>query len=280
MGNCLVTKLKGVVDNNNLLKLGEVRARTNDIVSNFYSSSLGIPDGVNEFVFEVLEGSALFYQDGGAKGVTRVVVSPGTGQVYLSEENPGNSVISLTSKYPIKHLNTSGVSWELDDFIHNGLVELYLTSSPATAKTLSEIVAAFPLLTKFGVYPHCKNVTGKISDLFPLKNQLTELCVNDNGQVEANFSDFAYFSLITDWSNANYNCVNITGTVESFAAVKRGLGVTTGSTTFRWLGSSGDVTFNNILVPNPGSSVDQVLSWTPTTITFNGETIQNSDIIH
>jgi hypothetical protein len=272
MKDCLVTKLKGVVDNDNLFKLGEIRCKTTSRAANFNSQTqFGIPDGVNEYTIEVLDGGALLFANGSTVGAKKVVISASdTNPCYMSEDNPGNSIVSIISKYPIKTVSSFALGFNPHDFDYNDLVGFNAEGPLLEDITIQEIVSKWPNLVKFSLSAYCRNVTGKVSDLFPLKDQLNWLNVNDNDDVEANFSDFAYFSLITDW-NANFNCKKIQGTVESFVEVKRNLGVTTGQSMFGWVGSNGDVTFNGQAIPSPHAG--QLLQWTANTITFDGVTI-------
>ena len=117
------------------------------------------------------------------------------------------------------------------------------------------------------------DISGNIDDIRHALPHLTDIALVHSSSIGG---DFKYLALLGfEFQGEAYIDTAITGSIEDFVAVKRGLGQTTGSRTFSWLGDGNRISFNGVYFTNKAS---YTLSWTATTITFDGVQINNNDV--
>lgn len=182
-----------------------------------------------------------------------------------------------------------------------GLSELHIANMKY-AGNISNDIKSLNLLRIFEANVASKNtsLTGNISVLQD-KQYLTGISLKNQAGITGNIGvlkgilpnirnidllntgisgDFKYLALLPSTiQDGNFQTAiqgnEITGSIEDFVAVKRGRGETTGSMSFAWLGDSGKISFQGVYFSNKAS---YSLSWTASTITFDGVEIQNSDV--
>lgn len=268
MGNCLIKKLKVSIDNENLPIFGEVvikvLAGTNFFSMKAKGDSNCIVTGENGVSFSSYGGSAY------------------TNPFQLTSELQGYNVIcqsngkkvTITDKYNLAPLISSnyaifGLVGVME--IVGGLTALTLPSNTNSVEIkLSTFIYTFEDIKKW-----CKNIN--------LKKVNFEGCPNLSGEISTlnSFSDLeniglSYCTKVTGnidslelpkISNIALASSGVGGTIEGLIAKQRAAGKTTGSISGNSAGW-GNVTFNGSTTNAKGA-----VSWTATTITMNGVTI-------
>lgn len=258
MENCLFTKLKGSVNNDQLLKLGELKVKIGE------ANYLGFAADDSQTI-SVVDGDLLF------NGQTTIQLT----NSYQSNVNiTGEGTVSIPNKYHLTifeanfkeqidleklryctklrniRLAESGVTYDLDDF--------NIESSVLITVTIENV----------------GRIKGSIRNL--LKYPLTTLRLNNSPKSfnENNFSVLGKFAECTSYG-ATVVGSGLTGSIEDFVTQKRlarankGLDVD-GSCTFTYLGDGGRITFQGTAITNVQNNT---ISWTANTITYNGTTI-------
>jgi hypothetical protein len=257
--NCLVTKLKAVVDNDNLLKLGELRLK---VVTTAANQEVGLVGSVFNDISVV----------GNTTEISPSNPSSYTGWIKIA--TPGTHILSIMNKYNLTKITCYGSALALvggfDDIKYiSGLDELNLGSEDIDAGiTDVALLANLPALSNIRIWD--KNMVGNISSLLNTHwNVITALCVKSS-YVEQGLWNLGYFKTLTTLNMGNTLRADIKGSIESFVTSKRETGETTGSFTQRYLGANRKVTWKSEVI---GNVENNNISWTATTITYNGETI-------
>lgn len=257
--DCLVTKLKASVNNDELLRLGiltvsfenvsdlelVVSAENDRVVSLETSEGLSIVSGANTMFPHVT----------------------GTGKLYIHDKynivQPGMNTLS---KYKWEDLKAC--SKVLRFIFRNNNISGFETLSQLTVFT------SLAILNISNTTDICIN--GDIKDICGLPIMRFNI---RNTNVIGNAAELGLLPLSTIEGIVN---TNINGSIEDMIAVRRGCrGETTGSITWNYpYTQSGNITFQGEKIPASleGSSV--ILSWTATTITFGSITINNDSIIN
>ena len=286
--NCLVTKLKSTVNDNSLLKVGEMfidiieqESPTNQ-TNRLYLNTGNIAD----LIIEVENGEANITLDenmasGWTNKITLVKNVFPSAPIFVRN---GNYRVKVSSKYNLSEIGR----WTSSIFQYAISVDTkYLKYSTNTVTIISRLsgnlanLKGCTQLTKLVAI--ASNVTGSLSDLAPL-TALTQLNLLNSVNVTGSLSDLAPLTALTQLSlTANSNVVGdikdirqpltimavhstqITGELIEFVKTQRSAGRTTGScSNGGWWGSN--ITFNGV---NPGGGT-QTLTWTENTITNNG----------
>lgn len=268
--NCLLTTYKATVDNPELKVLGE-------LVITFKNVS----DGVEIFHFKSV-GSTYIKVDKPVKYNNNEIVVETTkqqGEFYATEV--GDYTIKLNPKYKIIDFG-SNLSFEADlnDFQYCTINDFTITCNNTGKKEIN-----FPVV-KNSIYANLKNAIIKLEDVFRGgANRIQANClVGDIASVKdylpniiiLNFIKASY-GLYGDYKYLAYvnvglvSVVNtkIQGNIEDFVAVKRELGITSGSLSRSWAWTN-LIKFNGSPVT---TTENDTLSWDETTITVNGVTI-------
>ncbi len=256
--NCLVTKLIGVV-NDDLPKYGVLVAEFTDSVHSA-SASLGI---ISQSATKIKAVDSPLYSTGGTNLGYEVLV-PENQEVWVC---PSSGKVEIYGKYGIRKLVlarghfapvetidlkyctdlkelTSALSGELDNLSGLTVMEKLILQRNSADYSLTgnlESLAGMTELIQLNI-TLCKGLTGQLSSL----GNMTKL------------------------TSINLGDTNISGSIEDFVVAQRASGRTACETLHvSWIGSS-KVTFNGGTISNSGSSV---LSWTSSTITLGGTTI-------
>lgn len=288
--DCLVTKLKGVVNNNNLTKLDELEIEF--ITSGFFSVTC-FQD--NPIVVRANAQVLSFSENG--PFVDELVASeeheysPGSGYVIIYISNPSkvfvdqkyrNLLLAIDSNTKAK-LNVSYCS-RLNRFIISqpigNIGELPITLNTVEVGNYSSNCAGFALADS--VYNNLNNFSSftafdmSVEEIVEKFINVTSLQIyaSDDGKygVKGSFNLLGKLKYIT----VLYGTLT-EGTIEGFVENARkpveqgGAGRSTGSISYRYLGKSGGITFNGTPIIYDGT--DRTFSWTESTITCDGTTI-------
>ena len=267
MGNCLVTKLKGVVDNDNLPVFGELKLHVMKVNPNTQICVEGVP-------FENISVV------GGTTELTPVR-TPFDG--WISVATAGNHTLKVQGKYDITQLYDVGLEDEEDIKYITGLTTLklgiYNSSLGLTLDSGITTLGTFDKMPNLSyLYLAAPKLTGNITDLLSVHANTLEtiviVAVRDYSKFTMLMSDLGKFPNILNFDNVAFSPIQ--GSIESFVASQRGVGKMEKSmNNIPWMGGNGKITWKGTTIENVQQNL---LSWTATTITFNGETIQNSDV--
>jgi hypothetical protein len=250
MDNCLVTKLKGVVDNNNLLKPGE-------IVLTFNTSGQGITISNNKGVVLTTENGTF------ADGTTSKTLT--IDQVEYFQFNTAGTVLHISDKYGLVYFNPgdSGTAKEvcvnIDDLKYSpSLAKLQsrldtgITGNLKTIDNFANLSSVdlrgcpnvtgsinlnLPACSKFFISGN-PNITGDIANaIFVRGNAVLTECVVSDTKIAGSIN-----SLLIPLTCTSFNISankNLEGTLEAFAAAQ---GRTSGSMWISVIGTQ--ITYN------------------------------------
>ena len=290
--NCLVTKYKATVNDNSLLKVGEMfidiieqKSPTNQ------SNRLYLNTGnTSDLVVEVEDGAANLTLD-------ENMVSGWTNKITLSKSvtapapifvRNGNYRLKVLSKYNLTEVGRYTVS------ISQKAISVdvkYLKYSPNLVNLLVGLsgnlanisgCTKLNMITNLGSSP---NLTGSLSDLSPL-TALTSLNLSSSPNITGSLSDLSPLTALTSLSLADNSNVtgdikdirqpltklsihrsNISGELIEFVKTQRSEGRTTGSRdSGGWWGNK--VTFNGVI-----AGTKTPITWTENTITLGDVTV-------
>jgi hypothetical protein len=254
MGNCLVTKLKGVVDNNNLPIYGKavVVVGANDPFISFNKNT----------TVKVLGGTVNGQTEISINVATNLLIASST---IVSDGTYGEGKVGLLiDKYALTRMERIQ-KFDLEDILYSPFVFLQILPS-----TIVENVEKFPVLCKkqefTGINASNTNIAFDVTELGS-NGVMTDIRLISNNAAYGSL-DKAGMSPLT--SNFNVpGTKNVSLNIETFVGYQRAAGRTTRSLSIQYLGAC-NCTFNGESVTN---RPDNSLSWTATTITLNGVTI-------
>ena len=237
--NCLREKLKASVDNSSLKKLGEIK-----IDFTGYSGKLYIEYWDDKTINSLrYTGVTFSVQSNNSANIS------GTGSVFIPREN-------LRTLYC--HYETFTGNCVMDDS--------YKYASTMTAFTwisgdlkLSDIAHLTNMIV---LIIRGNSSTEDITTLLPLKDTLTRLSFASSN-ITGSVVDVAKFTHCNNW---DFAYTGITGDLIDFAKTRRTLGETTGRVRIETTYSQ--VTFNNHSITGIYD-----LEWDASSITWNGETV-------
>lgn len=287
--NCLVTKLKGVVDNSSLKKLGHaVYELKNPSTETFY-----ILEASKVGVIAEIRGAKFNSGHYGTQVIDDTHISVGANNIGIQRATfkikdiaSANVEIEVYDKYSITQIGYSIIN--LKDFDYSNLNFIPSSALIGDTSTLAKFVDLSVLQSSGGNLTGnisnlsgltdlirlsivAANITGNISSLSGLIN-LTEL---DLGNCPEVHGDIAALGTLTSLNKLKLwhgsTIINqYSGSLESFVAAQRANGRTVNSTGISDLYGLDGVTFNGSPIPY---KVNRVLTWTADTITFDGVTI-------
>lgn len=259
MENCLFTKLKGSVNNDQLLKLGELRVKIEG-PANYLG--LAADDGQT---ISVVDGDLLF------NGQTTIQLTNN----YQNNVNiTGEGTVSIPNKYNLTILEANFKEQiDLEKLRYCTKLKTIRLGGRSFIYDLDDFNIESSVLMNV-IIESVGRIKGSIGNL--LKYPLTRLWLND-AQKSFNENDFSVLGEFAECTTYASTVVGsgLTGSIENFVAQKRlartaaGLEVA-GTCTFNYLGDGGRITFQGTPVTNVK---DNTISWTANTITYNGTTI-------
>lgn len=258
--NCLVTKLKAVVNNSNLKKLGVLDIYgTGNADIGFKASS--------PITVKCISGS-MYSDSARTQAITEkeIPVSANTVYVYITN----GTHIEVSNKYAITFVFMTPATEKLnvEDFKYSaGITRLTVPQIKGKLSDLSVLTSCTILELVGSSAEYNTDLEGVASDIAGLTG-LTKINLVRALKVIGSFESLGKCIALTEIKIAE---THIAGTVEAFVARQRGAGRTTASNIAI---SLADTTFNGTSVTHSNTT----LSWTATTITFNGVTIDNSDV--
>lgn len=270
MNKCFVTKLNGVVNNDDLLKIGELRIRIPAGISSVNTESLknkvyllGLADTV-----VYLKDMNLYSYDGKTK-------LAGPGEKYVCPDNFTPSVdtaslnkegtLIIMDKYKLTDFQTPPSVNEIDDTFSWYTKKLCLLGIDFDKSKLN-------LLNKDIKELSVGSYNGDIVDFSKFKN-LTSIGISNNIGINettklayGNINSLGSLTQLTNFSCSNQ--VNLEGTIEGFVKAQRQNGRTECSTPVTFFSFNTKMTFDGNIIEQKVS-----ITWNSTTITVNNKTI-------
>lgn len=248
--DCLVTKLKGIVNDDSLYGLGEIR------ISKSYAdefTQIGqsfriafIKDATIRII-----GDGYFTDSTGSSNNGKTIECTANTAVNFYVSN-GNFEIALSDKYSIVYLGLSKADEATGSYNYN------------KTKNIVGNLDALKYCTNMKTF-----VAGIISNIqgdLKILGYLPSLRTLDISQTKIS-GNISVLKCPLESLNID-RCANIIGSVESFVAAQRGAGRTTGSCKLN-VGSDSPITFDGSKLDNSNNS----LSWTSSQITIGEKTI-------
>ena len=266
--NCLVTKLKGVVNNEALPKFGMITFHVNN------------PENIGEiFTYfkydDSTEATKNFYEVGSgvtADFITSQTYPNFTGEGYVRVKDKYNITdINITKKYQNDKI-TPCVDIDLSQLSCNNLELLSGTPQVLHITNLKDLQILKSTLKEINLSERnilVPQLSGDISDLAKFVNLeklvLSYISNKVHGTMKQVATLFPKLNSLDDLTEAKW----LTGSIEDFVTVRRSQGVNNGSVYTKW-GVSTDITFNGEKLKGQDNTP---FSWTANTITYNGVTI-------
>lgn len=263
--DCLVTKLKGTVNDDSLNRLGCIKLK---------GHSLSNERITNTFFKMIYDTESTFYKNKGTLIATTStdVNSPiVTGTIFAGHFGQGDFNVDF-EKYNLIEIELHQLNDDIDEFINwddfsycKKLKKIYITHIKLDLSELNK----YSKLTSINFGDSTSRWEGITGNISSLKNNtlLTEInlnrCINVVGEL-------SQLGTLTQLSNLFISTTSITGTVEDFVEAQRNAGRTEGSIEVPYIGSCVGVSFNGRSIENKS---DSVLTWTSTSITLNNEVI-------
>lgn len=259
MNDCLVTKLKGNVQNDSLVKIGEFRIPVTSgtiSISDYDYENTHVAYAIGDLT---INGSSSFTLAKGNNELTLV------GKGYISIPDFKYQISYITA--PIYCPNGFDSKY-FSGIVNCNRVAFYGYNNKSDLNdcvvTLEDLVKNFPNATEFNIGG--KQLSGNLSSLAAVKNTLTALAfaTANVGSVSANNVEgtIADMGHLFKLNNLNFlqACKNVKGTIESYVAARlQEQPNTAGSITATWLNTYGGITFNGNELELKKSST---ISWT------------------
>ena len=264
MGNCLVTKLKGVVNDNDLDILGKIKFKANGGLVGFNSST--VPEvfgGATEHLHSANNSTV-----GGFGAHTPVDLYVADTSGYIMVPKYGN----ITAFYVQSGLTIPSNICEMFKYCNMEMFALANFSGDVNVEGViygKDIAEYMPNLKYLQFRARNQGHVINIDDLVRLQSlvnvDITDAVVNGKWSDLGKIPNISYIIRCT-------SSVSTLSSIEEFVSNQRELGKTEKSITVDQIGGWGKVTFNGNIIPAEGSTT---LSWTtsPNTITYKGQTI-------
>ena len=300
--NCLVTTYKASVDDNSLLKIGEML-----FDSGIDETNVGKYITFSSFpaVIETLDGSnSLSFDKTFATGLTNKIVFNGGRAFYVKDQNV---LLRIHDKYNVNNINCPGFIVNLDDLKYcsnlnelmvnnlNGSFEsikaLPITKLDGRVKQSNNISSLSALTSLTHLALRETNVSGDISSISGLTN-LTNITFEHN-QIQGNVSSL---SGLTKLTSININYTQVTGDISSLTSLTNltslmavncsisgdisSFGALTNFTYFNCPQTqlSGEIIDYVISQRSHGRSTGKTRFIVPMSVTFNGQGVTKANI--
>ena len=201
MGKCLVTKLKGAVDNQNLLRIGEMRIKFNKVSNPTDTTQCIIFKVSRDTKIEII-GDGYFTDSSLAQnnGKNLTILANVSTEVYVSNND---IEFSIPDKYAIANISVKeqyrgNASFDIEGLkFSTSLTNLYLTNMPAYGDIIN--LKNLTALTKLTV-----SNTQISGDIAALKNLTALTNINlDNTQISGDIINLKNLTALTNMTVSN-----------------------------------------------------------------------------
>lgn len=268
MNKCLVTTLKGVVNDNNLRKLGEFRFTKRAGIAATADSCFVSVSSIEDSTVEILNDGQFCQSGSGIPDTAagKIKTFP-AGSTYSFWVTPG-SIVSIRSKYTITRLAHAYADFDLSELNYmTELKELICQFSGGLTGDIAELTKLSKL--NYLALPQATKLTGNISALSSMTN-LTYIALNYSRLS----GDIASLGTLTNLDTLSLGDSVITGNIEDLVSAQISAGRTSGTIALPYIKATklfyeGQPVATN---PNvPANSSNNAISWTSDgTITWIG----------
>lgn len=191
MNNCLVTKLNGIVNNDSLLKIGEVK---------FF-----VIGATYDLVIDKNHNDTKVYDTNGNLVAAADPDSDVTSFSFNNWSQSGN-IVTFTNKYSIRAFSLPGVTSDLNVDVFkfssqetNGQHYFEINCPNVTGK-LSSLMQFFESTTLRRIQIKNCFISGSLSDIanLPNKNTITTIRFNDASNIKGNLENLVSFTALTE----------------------------------------------------------------------------------
>lgn len=228
MGKCLVTKLNAVVDNDNILRLGEARIKiaVDKTPSNQYINISVSSDTDLEIIGDsYFTDSSLSVNLGKSK---KVKPSDGEVRVYF---NNAVAEIGIRNKYNIRDIKFSGSSKSMD--LASFAYTKYLNTINSEYSGIYGDISVLKNLSIGQIYLSGNKIYGDIASLKKMTS-LARLNINDAPDV---YGDLSSLSGLTNLVWLYFNHSGLTGSIDSLRALTKLTSVNLENTNAKFTGN-------------------------------------------
>lgn len=235
MSDCLVTKLKGVVDDDSLRMMGDMPIRFSKNVG--YSSLSQIDIGYqNEFDVKVIGAGNLVTSAGDVIGKTNHYAAWETHQIFVDsdvEEIVVSGGYGLTGIGYAADIRSSTAVVNLKDIKYQKNAAVLNVNSIGSAKIEGDISDTPSGITNFLVF-NCRELKGTLKDLSQTGNKFTSIRMVSCGGVSGDLADLANLNSLSFLQVAT--CGKITGDLSKLPNSLKTLNLY-GHSTISWEGT-------------------------------------------
>lgn len=215
MNNCLVTKLKASINDDSLLKLGEIKL-TIAPTSKSKTLMIASTEHIVVEIVKVISGNGTFSWNGGTN-VSKATIPPILDSYYSLTFSEGEYIVSISNKYAITRiesndsLNVLALNGDLS--YSEGFFSLVLNVKNFTNDDISQF-GNLPI--KNFIINTNNNLMGSINSFSNLTS-ITQININaseDNNKIYGNISAFSLSKNIEKCQLSR--CLNIEGNINVF----------------------------------------------------------------
>lgn len=189
MGNCLVTKLKGTVQNSNLLRLGEMKLCVHRI-DNPSSETQRINLNFTEDVKLEIIGDGYFTNNTLVSNLGKSLIAKANVETLVYVSN-GDFEIAILNKYALTKINTrtnkKTAIKDISDLKYSSGLNHLATNSVENVGYFSDIKS---LTNLYYLAISNANITGSLNDLKSLTNLIYLIIGNTSNKITGNVSSF------------------------------------------------------------------------------------------
>lgn len=260
MNKALITRLKGVVNNNNILKLGEIRLSFSGDRQG--DQQFGAIYKTTDSVMNIVCYTGGVYKDSD-KSIKLEEIQSGFENINFYYTN--NTKFGIMPKYGITGLSLTNLS-----DIHSGLAALNsltnLSKLTITDSSISDDMSNLDADLTYLSLDKIDNLHISTASIAKFRN-LKDVTIHSSTAFVGNFKELG---VLTKLENMNIDsCFSLLGSIEDFVKVQRANGKTANPTGIVCGYMSGlQITFNG---NNFTGSYDKKITWTDSTITVSNK---------
>lgn len=253
---CLVTKLKAVVNDDSLRKLGELKIGRSGGIENTNSALM--------YLYMTQEGRAVLAK-GNWSDNYGASVKPIQADKQVRLDRTDGSVVEIFDRYYIKELYVENAKVDLSDFTYmKELIKLTLNSN---TKNVTGNIGIFTDMSKLEyIQIRSYGVEGDISVFGSIEN-IKYISLADTNVV----GDIATIGQLTKLTTLALAETKVSGIIESFVAAQVSAGRTSGEITMPYVMAARNITYNGVSLSQLSltPSSNNKLSWNGNDITWS-----------
>lgn len=269
--NCLVTKLVGVVNNDELERLGVLVLSINEAPQT--NGSIAAYTAGDPITYTIV-GDGIFTDSTGTLDYGKSVTVPASVNPTSLYFTPFVGTIEIDSKYDFAgNIGTTLFGFKTSDFTYTKVQTIFMDSSKVEGKISDLPATLIDIRTSDSA---TGKITGKLTDFLKFTG-LKSLRISGGTPYNIESGNINVLGHLKSLNSLNYN--GLTGTIEGFVAAQRAgtdgrTSVLSSAPVMLYYMNTTSVTFQG----NSIASGTKSLYWDANTITFDGVTINNNAV--